>query len=411
MIDTAAVRILGIAVALATSAVAAETTRNTNPYANVDWDTVQHIHTASHNHMTNQETLDRAVRTGLRFLTISNYYPSAPWWPMREYRNNQFWTEHTHPVVVDGKLTPGPFNWNKIILDPETGWADELPADIRDDLPVTVGDHPFTNIPDDILEAPNAEHHGFTNTNAHACAPGSAYQSGTVDKQNRYHTRQHGYAIGTGQTWQDAFTGMFEDLIVPDGGGVTINHPTWSGLPRELVIEMLDYDPRVLGIEIFNNSTRNSRGPQAWVGNETLWDEILATGRQCYGFFVPDHLMRSTDDWKGRNVLLVDEFTVEACLRAYRQGRFYGAIKGTDLRFTKVHADNDAVTVKTNGANRIEFYTEAGLAEAARGAEAVFALPKNEDGEPAVTFVRARALDGSGEIIYAQPIVYGSSEK
>ena len=387
-------------------AIAGPASRNPNPYAGINWDAVQEVHTTSHGHQTNQETLDRAIRSGIRFFTISNYYPSAPWWPMKDIRANQFRVRHTHPVPVNGKLQPGPFDWNRIITDPEAGWAEELPEEQRKQLPFTLGEPPFTNIPDGILEAPNAEHHSFTNTGAHACAPGSAFQSGTFDVRNRFKTVDHGYAMGVGQTWQEGFTRMFDALIVPDGGGVTINHPTWSGLSRALVFEMLDFDPRILGIEVFNHTTMNQHGPQDWVGNETLWDEILASGRQCFGFFVPDHVMQGSDAWMGRNVLLVEEFTVEACLRAYREGRFYGAIKGTGLRFTEIRADDAAVTVETNGAKRIEFITEAGLVKAVRAAEAEFSVPRNAGGGPDLTFVRVRALDGRGEIIYAQPICY-----
>ena len=169
---------------------------------------------------------------------------------------------------------------------------------------------------------------------------------------------------------------------------------------------MLDFDPRVLGVEVFNHTTVNQHGYQDTVGSEALWDAILATGRQCFGFFVPDHVMQQDDAWMGRNVLLVDAFTVEDCLRAYRQGRFYGALKGTGLRFDSIEAADTNYTVKTNGARRIEFYTEQGLARAVSASEATFEIPQSPEGGPALTFIRARALDGKGEILYSQPTIY-----
>ena len=41
--------------------------RNPSPYAAVDWNNAQHIHTTSHGHQTDQATLDRAAAAGLRF--------------------------------------------------------------------------------------------------------------------------------------------------------------------------------------------------------------------------------------------------------------------------------------------------------------------------------------------------------
>jgi len=88
--------------------------------------------------------------------------------------------------------------------------------------------------------------------------------------------------------------------MIPDGGGVTINHPLWSKLDRQLMPDILDWDPRVLGCEVLENG-RNS---------EHYWDWALSTGRQCFGVFVPDWGV--DNDVFGVNVLLVHERTVEA---------------------------------------------------------------------------------------------------
>jgi hypothetical protein len=402
------VALLFVVLATFTSQAEDQSRRNRTPYAGVDWLHSQQIHTTSHSHITNQANLERAYVDGLRFFTLSNYYPSAPWWPMAAVRKNQFWVEHTHPVVVDGTLTPGPFDWNTIIGDSETGWAGGLPEEQRSQFPFVMGKKPFTNIPDDILEAPNAEHHSFTNSRAHACAPGSAFQSGTFDVRNKFETVDHGYAMGVGQTWQEGFDRMFAKLIVPDGGGVTINHPIWSKLPEDIVFEMLDHDPRVLGMEIFNYTCILQREWEDCRRNEALWDTVLASGRQCFGFFVPDHrISAKAEFWLGRNVLLVDAFTVEDCLRAYRQGQFYGALKGSGLKFTRIQADEESVNVKTNGATRIEFITENGIAETVLAPVGSYTLPAKPDGSPDVAFVRVKAYDDDGEILFSQPTLYG----
>ena len=98
-------------------------------------------------------------------------------------------------------------------------------------------------------------------------------------------------------------------------------------------------------------------------------------------------------------------------LQAYRKGQFYGMLKGTGIRFTNINADAHAVTVKTNGARRIEFITETGIAKVMSGPEGVYKIPKDTDGNPSITFVRVRALDGKGEILYSQPTLYGKPTK
>ena len=412
---------IGLSIALVPAALVAllatadpETpqTRNRQPYAKVAWDTARQVHTTSHCHFWRQSVLTKAYEDGLRFITVSNYYPSAPRYPLKDVVTGRYYVSQEHAVVVNGRLQAGPFDWNAIIQHPETGWVDELPEERASKLPFKLGDAVFTDIPKGILEAPNAEHHSFTDTGAHICAPGSLYASGTFDAGNDFKLAEHGYALGTSLPWRDAFEGVLDALLVPDGGGIVVNHPVWSALPQELVQEMLDFDPRVLGIEVFNHTTIRMLDPEkmSWAKNEVLWDSILATGRQCFGFFVPDHHLR-TKNWRGRNVLLAREFSAEECLRAYRRGAFYGALRGNGLRFTSIDANESSVRVRTNGATKLEFITERGIVLTADAAEAEYLLSRNAQDKLDVTFVRVKAYDGTGEILCSQPTLYRTVEQ
>ena len=89
--------------------------RNRRPYSNVDWSRCQHVMTTSHGHCNNQRMLDAYLKLGYRFFTISNYYPSAPWYPAKEMTWNYYRVHHDHPVMVKGKRVDGPFDWNKIV--------------------------------------------------------------------------------------------------------------------------------------------------------------------------------------------------------------------------------------------------------------------------------------------------------
>ena len=305
-----------------------------NPYENINWPSVMRVGSATHMHMTRQCDLDNAYKYGIRHFPISNYYPSAPY--DAQTRPSDFYLHQHWPAKKsDGTQLEPPVNWNDIIT-----WGHELDEPYQSRLPFKQGELAFTNIPDDVIISPNAEHHGFSNSEAHICCPGSTFISGNIDPQgNKYKVTAHGFCCGFGGTWQEAFREMRDHMKYPDAGGITINHPTWfSRFTDDQVIEMLDFDASVLGIEIYNDYSAKkdwSQTPYCTPPSESrpglstnMWDRILSTHRRCFGFCVPDHSVESGTNWHGRNVLLVNEFTEHACLKAYRQGRFYGCLKG-----------------------------------------------------------------------------------
>lgn len=367
------------------------------PYQNIDWTNALQIHTTTHGHITNQNVLTQYLDRGFEFLTLSNYYPSAPYWPLDKMTQEFYRVHHDHPVVVDGKLTDGPFDWNAII----TPWVDELDEASRKWFPFKEGGPLFTSYPENILQAPNAEHHSFTDSPTHLCSPGSRYASGTFDAHNQYKTMSHGYHFGSGLPWREAVDKMLDELIFPDGGGVTINHPNWSRLTNEHIFELLDYDPRVLGIEVFNfGSGENESDPESDF-SENYWDDVLRTGRQCFGFFVPD--------WKiteGVNILVVPERTVQACLTAYRQGNWYGAVKGRGiLNFKRIHFDGTTLKAETDKPAHFEVIASSGVVFEKTEKQFSFTTTAEERAKYGYLRIKAHATDQSGEILFSQPFV------
>lgn len=164
-----------------------------NPYQDIHWKTVQTIPSTSHIHIINQQGLDKAYELGYRHLPISNYYPSTPYYPLKEIRENQFKVKQDFGVMhLPGNGTPhfveGPILWNNWIMDPETGWYNSLSKERQAELPFEEGDYIFKNIPEDIIFSPNAEHHSFVDTNAHINTLGSFYSSGSFDAHNHFLT-------------------------------------------------------------------------------------------------------------------------------------------------------------------------------------------------------------------------------
>ena len=381
--------------------------RNRHPYSDVDLATALQIKGTTHVHCTTQEQLDVILKRGIEFLTLSNYYPSAPWYPLSKMTKNYYCLHHDFPVMVSGKRIDGPFDWNAIVGK----WIKELPADLQAEYPFREGGKIFGTLPDNVVEAPNAEHHHFLREDGsnlwclHMNAPGSTFASGTFDwgQKKRFRTGEHGYHYGSGEYWKTAVDRMIAGLICPDGGGVTVNHPKWSALNRNDIAALLDYDPRVLGIEVIEGGGTNS---------ECYWDWVLSTGRQCFGFFVPDHSISRKDGSFGVNVLVVPERSAHACLKAYRQGNFYGAKRGLgELSFTRIaFSGGNTVEAETDRPARFEVITSVGVV---KRMEKGTSVKWTMEGPPlcggsrrhvhAFIRVKAYALDGSGEELFSQP--------
>jgi hypothetical protein len=383
-----------------------------NPYEGIDWKNIIYTPSATHVHIEGQSKLDAIYnRFKLRHIPISNYYPSAPYYPADKIRENNFINQNFSVVYnpdntvkgkekwTNGKSVPGPIDWNKVIMDPQSGWYNELPENLKERLPIKPGSLLYPNIPKDVIISPNAEHHSFTNSPLHACAVGSLYASGNFDVHNDFKTIDHGYSAGTGLPWEKAFALMLDKLLFKDGGGITINHPIWSGLTFDDVIKMLDFDNRVMGIEVYNDTCATNYGEPEKGWALKLWDEVLKTNRRCLGFFVPDHTVG-----RGKNILLLPQFTENECLKAYRKGAFFGAMTGETLMFTNIFLAGNLLKVGLNNTAYIRIVTNAGEAQKTRSNEVEFKVPVDSNGIPSVSYIRIEATDDNSEQIFSQPI-------
>ncbi len=365
--------------------------RNRNPYRNVDWGKQIRVVGCTHMHCSTREEFNNAIECGLEFATFSNYHPSAPYYPASSIRKNTF--KLGQPSYIrNGEVIHERLDYRKLFA--ELGMDQSL-------LPTSEGELLFPPAPVGFMEAPNAEHHFFSDYNVylHITSPGSFFVSGNYYRNRLPELAQHGIHVGTQMPWRKAFDAMIEGLMIPDGGGIVINHPHWSHLPHQFLCEMLDYDQRVLGLEVFNSNN----GPEGTAAAESQWDEVLGSGRQCYGFCVQDHL--SGGKFLGRSILLPEERTVESCLRAYRQGRFYGAIKGKGLDFESVEFDGRTLRVRCDKEAIMLLLSHRGvLVELWTGRELLYSVP--DDDRSKDVFLRVTAMDqSSGEKLFTQPFM------
>lgn len=382
--------------------------RNPRPYVGIDWPKALRVNTTSHGHCVSQEMLDAYLQRGFGLMTISNYYPSAPTMPGKSITKDFYRFHQTHRISYRGRRVDPPKDWNAVIA----AHPEYIDPSVREQYPlVEKGERMFPNWPDGLLEAPNAEYHTFFHRNGdtedmmlHLCAPGSAFAAGSFDKWGLLGTKKQGWCPGCGEFWGDSIDRMIAGLVVEDGGGVTINHPTWSQLDRSLILDILDWDPRVLGLEVL----------EAGHNSEHYWDWVLATGRQCFGFFVPDWSIKN--EVFGVNVLIVAEKTVEACLRAYRQGNFYGAAHGLgELAFTSIAFDGKVVSATVDRLAKLEVRTARGVVKTSVGTRIDWEVPEHRPWQGATTDVFARikaySTDGANEELFSQPFMLGGKQK
>ncbi|MBE6380340.1 MAG: hypothetical protein E7047_05375 [Lentisphaerae bacterium] len=363
---------------------------NRNPYQGIDWKNQIRVTGCTHLHCPNNDEFTKAIKSGLEFATFANYYPSVPYYPAASIRENTFKIGQ-NAYILNGEVVDEYLDYRKLY----TEWGVDTSV-----VPEDEGEPLFKNIPADLLEAPNAEHHLFSDYNVylHITCPGSFFCSGNCDRNRNSVLAQHGIHVGTQMPWRKAFDAMIDKLMIPDGGGIVINHPQWSHLPHKFLCEMLDYDDRVLGLEVINTDC----GPDMTAASESQWDEVLGTGRQCYGFCVQDHIK---DELTGRCILMPEERTVESCLRAYRQGRFYGAIKGKGLEFESVEFDGRTLRVRCDKEAIMLLLSHRGvLVELWTGRELVYTVPDADRGKD--VFLRVTAMDKeSGEKLFTQPFM------
>lgn len=356
-----------------------------DPYDGVDWSSWVPLESMSHQHGgQTDKSRDLFYEMGYRHLAFSNYYPSAPTplseaWaaahpdalgcPNAEHHSFTDAGLHCNPIgsftsTGYGQTVPrAQYGESPIVavfeglnvFDAARPWDGLYRIDVRlSPQPGTTGGGARLTI-DGGLEASartyevtgdglvrDRDRTGSTSLYFRAMSPTVTITLTFDPKQtvvDLYRLMQ-----GCHRPWREAFDLLLDGeprggqivggLEYPDGGGITLNHPTAGA---DLYFEMLDHDPRVLGIEVYNHlangfgSTKSitDQGLERADRFYLLWDELLRSGRRCLGFFVNDHMSAG----RGRNILLEPPPAgrsraerEESALRSYRLGRFWGVV-------------------------------------------------------------------------------------
>lgn len=125
-------------------------------------------------------------------------------------------------------------------------------------------------------------------------------------------------------------------FIEAHGGVAYLAHPYWTGVTPGT----FELPQNVAGIEVWN------AGCELEVGrglSSVHWDELLETGRLCYGLVTDDSHHPGFDSDHGWTWLRVQERTPAAVLAALASGSFYGS-SGPLLRGIEVAGDEVEVS-------------------------------------------------------------------
>lgn len=445
-----------------------------NPYAAVDWDTWECLHSMSHQHQGQSDaSRDGFIDMGYGHFAFSNYYPSAPTYPLPP----KYLEKHPHliasPNAEHHSFTDAGLHANALGSMLATGYGSNVSSKVCAASPIV---HAFENLNvfdtqrpwlgvyrlDLRLAATKGKPIAkLTVEGAHACdfrsnfadlgavherefAPGnhSLYLRATVPRidtkivfdPEAMSVTQYRLMQGTNRPWRDVFREALAKLQYPDGGGMTLNHPTGK---METYLPMLDFDPRVLGIEVWNQLTSGFGSSRGFYDTNDgphlhfyrLWDDILRSGRRCWGFFVKDHNTYG----RGRNVLLVPKLETmtasereAAALRAYREGAFFGSVASlaasdtgeeiispydrSTFRFSRITVNNNTLNVEVTGQDakrlnvQIRFVTDQGIAHIVDAAQAEFPLKRDANGRLEAAFVRVEAFAYPSTHLRGQPL-------
>jgi hypothetical protein len=191
------------------------------------------------------------------------------------------------------------------------------------------------------------------------------------------------------------------DLVRSKGGEVVIAHPYWSGLTINDVIGL----ERYVGIEIFNTTCFNSIAK----GHSVVhWDDLLARGKQVWGFAVDDAHQHFSDhrpiDICGAWIMAkLQDLTEAEVMHAIKSGRFYSS-NGPSIHDISIR--DGKISVSTSEVKVINFIANVSSGEsftAMGNGLLTGAEYRIRGGE---RYIRVECFDKDGKTAWSNPVVF-----
>jgi len=181
------------------------------------------------------------------------------------------------------------------------------------------------------------------------------------------------------------------DAINAQGGLAILAHPNWGKTFCHWQQDDLAALQGYAGIEVFNgNILRDDGSPLA----SDRWDRLLSQGRKVWGY-ATDDTHNERDIANGWTMVLADDTTPDAILKALRDGRCY-ASSGVFLEAIEV--DGEVIRIVTRNADRIAFVGPYGRWLAWVDASRAEYRVRGDEG-----YVRVEAYGGRGGVAWTQP--------
>lgn len=452
-----------------------------NPYKEIDWDNYIILHSMSHQHAGTYGEKDisrmkKLADMGFDHFLITNYYPSNPIYPLPDELTDNYTiiegpnTEH-HSVTnlnfgyhfsaigsqyesgygknLLEKITENHFSYsttdlniyNESSIVPGSGVyrldiTSNAKLDTSSQITLTIkGVVQVDRMNFEVIGGGKIQNRIIRGGESESYYFKVLENTVEIDLQydsNYVEITQFRIMQGSNRPWQQLFSQILDGgnkdnnngLLYKNAGGIVINHPYAENVDEYL--KMLDFDERVLGIEVWNHRRffgLEDEEPHMRFYNH--WDTILSTGRKSYGFFVKDHRVNGL----GRNILMVPDTTgrdkkqreIDA-LSAYNKGHFFGLLGApevqddnnnvglpydfSEFRFNKITVDSTTLdgsitlSVEVVGNDivdrpniQIRFITDHGISKIINNdLKADFEVKVNNDGVPEYKYVRVEAI-------------------
>ena len=189
------------------------------------------------------------------------------------------------------------------------------------------------------------------------------------------------------------------DIIADRGGVAVFPHPSRSHRDGSWYVEYFRDHPHLLGVEVVNAADR-------YPTDRDVWDDLqerLGNERPVWGFANDDYHGRDQDYAfdRSRNVVLVDELTLETVREALVDGRFlYQHVVADEppvVDAIRHESDRGELAVEARGWEEIQWASEGGIVD--RG-------PRLRYREVDIgSYVRARLITETGSETGTQPFL------
>lgn len=198
------------------------------------------------------------------------------------------------------------------------------------------------------------------------------------------------------------------DCIRSAGGVPHINHPNfgWALTAKDIIATR-----NIMLLDIYNGHFLvNNLGGGGMPSTETIWDQVLSSGRLIYGVAVDDsHSFKRLGDRAAATpgqawvVVRAAELSQVAILAAMERGDFYAS---TGVELNDIVFDKRTLTVniktQTSSKHTTRFIGRDGrVLKTAIDNPAVYSIRGNEG------YVRAKVIESNGKIAWTQPVFVG----